>query len=127
MASSPDLWERKPPHDDAPERGQTDMRKQLPVPEAMQRRAERASVLCGKYSSTLRKVQFNTPHGTSPEGGTKAPFFRHAKYDKNKAYYDDKIYTGCNHNRGIALDKTMARNSHLQSPGNTRHNNNDFN
>ena len=51
------------------------MRKQLPVTEAMQRHAERASVLCGKYSSTLRKVQFNTPHGTSPEGGTKAPLF----------------------------------------------------
>ena len=35
----------------------------MDLPDGMRRLAETVSVLCGKYSSTLRKVQFKTPQG----------------------------------------------------------------
>ena len=38
-------------------------------PEALRGRAEAGRVLCGKYSSTLRKVQFCTPQGVYPPCG----------------------------------------------------------
>ena len=33
------------------------------------------SVLCGKYSSTLRRVQFRTLHGVPVSGACRVPFF----------------------------------------------------
>ena len=36
------------------------------LPDALRRLAECVSVLCGKYSSTLRKVQFCIPQGVCP-------------------------------------------------------------
>ena len=46
------------------------------MPEAPWHRAECASVLCGKYSSTLRRVQFGTPQGVCSFSSSERPEMR---------------------------------------------------
>ena len=44
-----------------------------PLPKAPPRRAESVSVLCGEYSSTLRKVRFRSPQGIRPPSARGRP------------------------------------------------------